>query len=151
MYLLGREHDERAWLGGAPQGVGAPALPSRRGLVAGTWGRAARADHPDPGIPAPPRGVVGTGTDLRPSLPPVSGAFLDVSGILEPASIAVIGASERPGNLGGDTVRRLEKRGVIRSVRDVNGWRRYSPTVVDQIKALYAPGGDEGPEPKQAA
>ena len=38
-------------------------------------------------------------------------AFLDVSGILEPTSIAVIGASERPGNLGGDTVRRLVKFG----------------------------------------
>jgi len=35
--------------------------------------------------------------------------FLDVSGILAPGSIAVIGASERPGNLGGDTVRRLLK------------------------------------------
>jgi acyl-CoA synthetase (NDP forming) len=35
--------------------------------------------------------------------------FLDVSGILAPKSIAVIGASERPGNLGGDTVRRLVK------------------------------------------
>jgi acyl-CoA synthetase (NDP forming) len=37
------------------------------------------------------------------------GGFLDVSGILAPGSIAVIGASERPGNLGGDTVRRLLK------------------------------------------
>jgi acetyltransferase len=36
-------------------------------------------------------------------------SFLDVSGILAPGSIAVIGASERPGNLGGDTVRRLLK------------------------------------------
>jgi acetate---CoA ligase (ADP-forming) len=35
--------------------------------------------------------------------------FRDVSGILAPKSIAVIGASERPGNLGGDTVRRLLK------------------------------------------
>ena len=35
--------------------------------------------------------------------------FLDVSGILAPGSIAVVGASERPGNLGGDTVRRLVK------------------------------------------
>ena len=38
-------------------------------------------------------------------------AFLDVSGILEPTSIVVIGASERLGNLGGDTVRRLVKFG----------------------------------------
>jgi acetyltransferase len=39
----------------------------------------------------------------------VDEAFLDISGILEPKSVAVIGASERPGNLGGDTVRRLLK------------------------------------------
>ena len=36
-------------------------------------------------------------------------SFLDVSGLLEPKSIAVIGASDRSGNLGGDTVRRLVK------------------------------------------
>lgn len=35
--------------------------------------------------------------------------FLDVGPILEPKSIAVIGASDQPGNLGGDTVRRLRK------------------------------------------
>lgn len=35
--------------------------------------------------------------------------FADVSGLLEPRSVAVIGASDRPGNLGGDTVRRLVK------------------------------------------
>ena len=35
--------------------------------------------------------------------------FLDVSGLLEPRSIAVIGASDRAGNLGGDTVQRLIK------------------------------------------
>lgn len=36
-------------------------------------------------------------------------SFADVSGLLEPKSVAVIGASDRPGNLGGDTVRRLIK------------------------------------------
>ena len=36
-------------------------------------------------------------------------AFLDVRPILEPRSIAVIGASDQPGNLGGETVRRLIK------------------------------------------
>lgn len=35
--------------------------------------------------------------------------FLDVSRIFEPGSVAVVGASDRPGNLGGDTVRRLLK------------------------------------------
>jgi acyl-CoA synthetase (NDP forming) len=47
-------------------------------------------------------------------------AFLDVSGILEPTSVAVIGASERPGNLGGDTVRRLLKFGFPGPVWPVN-------------------------------
>jgi acetyltransferase len=36
-------------------------------------------------------------------------AFVDVQGILEPCSIAVIGASDQLGNLGGETVRRLLK------------------------------------------
>jgi acyl-CoA synthetase (NDP forming) len=35
--------------------------------------------------------------------------FVDVRRILQPRSIAVIGASEQPGNLGGETVRRLLK------------------------------------------
>jgi acyl-CoA synthetase (NDP forming) len=35
--------------------------------------------------------------------------FLDVRPILEPRSIAVVGASDQPGNLGGETVRRLLK------------------------------------------
>ena len=48
---------------------------------------------------------------MGPIPPRADAPFRDVSGILEPASIAVIGASERPGNLGGDTVRRLVKFG----------------------------------------
>ena len=39
-----------------------------------------------------------------------------------------------------DTVKRAEKRGLISSQRDVNGWRRYSPDVVDKLKKLYAQG-----------
>jgi acyl-CoA synthetase (NDP forming) len=35
--------------------------------------------------------------------------FVDIGTLLEPQSIAVIGASDQPGNLGGDTVRRLRK------------------------------------------
>lgn len=35
--------------------------------------------------------------------------FVDVRPILEPRSIAVVGASDQPGNLGGETVRRLLK------------------------------------------
>ncbi len=59
--------------------------------------------------------------------------FRDVSGILEPASVAVVGASDRPGNLGGDTVRRLVRfgfRGPIWPVhpggRSLDGLECYS-------------------------
>ncbi len=45
-----------------------------------------------------------------------------------------------------ETLRRLEKRGVITAKRDINGWRRYSPAVVEQIKALYAEGGAPDPQ-----
>ncbi len=36
-----------------------------------------------------------------------------------------------------DTVRRLERRGLINSKRDINGWRRYGPEVVETVKRLY--------------
>ena len=51
----------------------------------------------------PASGYLVTRTSLRP--------FADVGPILEPRSIAVIGASDQPGNLGGETVRRLLKFG----------------------------------------
>jgi acetyltransferase len=38
-------------------------------------------------------------------------SFADISGLLEPGSIAVIGASDRPGNLGGVAIRHLLKFG----------------------------------------
>src|SRR5580698_7328783 len=38
---------------------------------------------------------------------PTPSRFVDVSALLYPRSIAVIGASDRAGNLGGDTVERL--------------------------------------------
>ena len=37
-----------------------------------------------------------------------------------------------------DTVKRAEKRGLISPQRDVNGWRRYSPDVIDKLRKLYA-------------
>lgn len=43
------------------------------------------------------------------------------------------------------TIRRAEKRGLISSKRDVNGWRRYSPDVVDKLRNLY---GKADREPK---
>ena len=57
---------------------------------------------------------------MAPTAPRVDQEFVDVSGILEPRSIAVIGASDRPGNLGGDTVRRLVKFGFRGPVWPVN-------------------------------
>lgn len=57
-----------------------------------------------------------------------SAAFADVRPILEPRSIAVIGASDQPGNLGGETLKRLGKFGypgrvwpVSRSAASVAG------------------------------
>jgi acyl-CoA synthetase (NDP forming) len=47
--------------------------------------------------------------------------FVDVSGLLYPKSIAVIGASDRPGNLGGDTVERLLRFGYPGKLWAVNG------------------------------
>ena len=46
--------------------------------------------------------------------------FLDLSRLLAPRSVAVIGASDRAGNLGGDTVRRLVKFGFPGPVWPVN-------------------------------
>ena len=50
----------------------------------------------------------------------VESGFIDVSRILEPGSIAVIGASDRPGNFGGATVQRLLKFGFQGPVWPVN-------------------------------
>ena len=37
-----------------------------------------------------------------------------------------------------ETLRRLERKGLITSLRDVNGWRRYDPETVEKIRSLYA-------------
>ena len=44
---------------------------------------------------------------------------------------------ERVG-LHAETIRRLEKRGVITCRRDVNGWRRFPEQTVVQLRELYA-------------
>jgi len=36
-----------------------------------------------------------------------------------------------------NTIRRLEKAGVVHASRDVNGWRRYDESAVDQLRKLY--------------
>ncbi len=36
-----------------------------------------------------------------------------------------------------DTVRRWERKGLLTSERDVNGWRRYSPDVVPLLRQAY--------------
>ena len=46
-------------------------------------------------------------------------------------------------NISVDTVRRLEKLGVISSKRDFNGWRRFSPDVIGKLKNLYASSDDQ--------
>ena len=54
--------------------------------------------------------------------------FVDIGPILEPRSIAVIGASDQPGNLGGDTVRRLRKFKFPGDIWPIN---RTAATVAD--------------------
>lgn len=49
-----------------------------------------------------------------------SGTFADVRRILQPRSVAVVGASDQPGNLGGETVRRLLKFNFPGRVTPVN-------------------------------
>ena len=46
--------------------------------------------------------------------------FPDISGLLEPRSIAIVGASDRPGNLGGTAVRFLQKFGYPGAIWPVN-------------------------------
>ena len=36
-----------------------------------------------------------------------------------------------------ETIRRVERKGLIKSRRDVNGWRRYEPEIVGQVRSLY--------------
>ena len=84
-------------------------------------------------------------------------SFLDVSGLLEPKSVAVIGASDRSGNLGGDTVRRLVKFKyagpvwpISRTSAEVGGLKAYpsiaeAPGVADLVVlGIPADGLDRG-------
>ena len=43
-----------------------------------------------------------------------------------------------------ETLRRLERKGVISSYRDVNGWRRYGADMIPKLKKLYG-NEDQGP------
>ena len=49
-----------------------------------------------------------------------------------------------------DTVRLLERKGIISSKRDVNGWRRYGPEAVETIRRLYEL-SDTGASPREEA
>lgn len=46
------------------------------------------------------------------------------------------------------TVRRLEKSGVINAVRDFRGWRKFSPSEVDRVRRLL--GWQTNPEVETA-
>jgi DNA-binding transcriptional MerR regulator len=37
-----------------------------------------------------------------------------------------------------ETIRRLEKKGIITAKRDLNGWRHFSPEAVTKLRELYA-------------
>src|SRR5262245_49091945 len=58
------------------------------------------------------------------SRPAGGGLFADVGRLLEPRSVAVIGASDQPGNLGGTAVRYLQKFGYRGPVWPVNPGRQ---------------------------
>lgn len=45
--------------------------------------------------------------------------------------------------LNASTIRRLERRGIIRAVRDFRGWRAFSPSEIDRLRVLL--GWTEGP------
>ena len=48
-----------------------------------------------------------------------------------------------------ETLRRLERKGLIASRRDLNGWRRYEPETVEKVRSLYAfrrPGSQKPPQ-----
>lgn len=56
------------------------------------------------------------------------------------------------------TIRRLERRGLIRAVRDYRGWRQFAPSEVERLRALLgwnvldqldSGPGAESPEAKQ--
>ncbi len=49
-----------------------------------------------------------------------------------------------------ETVKRLERRGVISSQRDINGWRRYGPEVVETLKRFYLKGQGATASPEAA-
>src|SRR5882724_58565 len=49
-----------------------------------------------------------------------------------------------------NTVRYLERKGIIKSQRDINGWRLFDPSVVPLIQRLY-PRAPEGLAQSQAA
>jgi len=49
-----------------------------------------------------------------------------------------------------ETIRRLERRGIITSQRDMNNWRHYSPDSVEKLKKLYAISDSEHPSPEAA-
>jgi acyl-CoA synthetase (NDP forming) len=60
------------------------------------------------------------GLSTAPARSGAAGGFIDVSKILEPRSVAVIGASDRAGNFGGATVQRLVRFGFKGPVWPVN-------------------------------
>lgn len=49
----------------------------------------------------------------------------------------LVGEVAKRADLHPETVKNLEKKGLIESHRDFNGWRRFDPEVVEKILALY--------------
>ncbi|MEE9611337.1 MAG: MerR family transcriptional regulator [Desulfatiglandales bacterium] len=49
----------------------------------------------------------------------------------------LIGETAKKAGIHVNTVRRLERKGLISSYRDGNGWRRYSTETVEKIRNFY--------------
>ncbi|WP_162606546.1 acetate--CoA ligase family protein [Jiangella asiatica] len=83
----------------------------------------------------------------RPHAGSVSGCadFADLTGLLRPRSVAVVGASDRPGNVGGAAVRRLRRFGFPGAIVPVNPRRAD----VDGIPCV--PSVAASPEPPDLA
>jgi DNA-binding transcriptional MerR regulator len=49
----------------------------------------------------------------------------------------LIGELAERANISTATIRRLEGKGVLKTVRDWNGWRIFETQVVEQLQRLY--------------
>ena len=49
----------------------------------------------------------------------------------------LIGELAEQGDVSTTTLRRLDAKGILKPVRDRNGWRVYGPNAVEELRRLY--------------